>query len=96
VGLLSTGLTLTGLLFLGAPVAFLVYWPEEGPILGAGVTVGVGVPALILTYIGASLMVKGGRMRHEAMRRILGAPPAHRRGIGVRLGAGRFSLQGRF
>jgi hypothetical protein len=97
VGLLSTGVSgLAVSLSLGT---FAVIFTPRGPMqnLSAGLLTGFSLASVILTYVGGSLMVKGKRIRDQAVLDILrfrtrsGAVQAE-----VQLGLGGLQLGGRF
>ncbi len=94
VGLLATGVSgLAVSLSLG--ITGLIATPFRGMI--GGLMTGFGVVSAILTYVGASLLVKGRRIRDRAVLNILEV--RSRTGTvsaGLRLGLANLQLGGRF
>ena len=99
MALTVTASVIAGLLICTLPVAYLLSGPffgDSNPKLGPGLTVGLGVPTLVMLYAGISRLVKGARLRNGAVLEIFGPPDPGRRSFRVQLGPGGLGVQGRF
>lgn len=104
--LAGTGGVLAGMLVLATPLVVLTFGPPKDSSLNyretvqykamLGMTVGLGVPIVVLFYSGISLLVKGGRLRDRAVLEIFGPPDPKRSSVRLELGPGSLGLVGRF